>query len=182
MEGQRRIITATGDVMARSEQTVRNAGLAVRASKTLGDPRFYVRPMLEADLTAVRLAALNETGAGGLGLTAPAQTLKTVSLTPRVEIGGEVMAGDVAVRPFVRIALNQVLSGGRPIMDAGLLGAGGAGGGFVTEGRADKQTREYEVGVQAVTLKGRSAKLTWSVREGDRTRSESFAFKVTAPF
>lgn len=168
--------------MARGEQTVRNAGLAVRAAKTFGDPRFYVRPMLEADLTAVRLAALNETAAGPIGLTAPAQTLKTVSVTPRVEIGGEVMIGSVAIRPFARIALNQVVSGARPIMDAGLLGAGGAGGGFATEGKADKQTRDYELGVQAVTAKGRSAKVTWSVREGDRTRSEGFALKITAPF
>lgn len=182
MEGQRRIVTPAGDLMARGEQTVRNAGLAVRAAKTFGDPRFYVRPMLEADLTAVRLAALNETAAGPIGLTAPAQTLKTVSVTPRVEIGGEVMIGSVAIRPFARIALNQVVSGARPIMDAGLLGAGGAGGGFATEGKADKQTRDYELGVQAVTAKGRSAKVTWSVREGDRTRSEGFALKITAPF
>ena len=182
MSGQRAVITASGDVVARGEQTVRNVAVAVRASKTLGDPRFYVRPMLELDASAVRMGALNETAPGGVGLTAPAQTLESVSLTPRIEIGGEFMVRDVAVRPFVRAALNRVVSGDRPKMDAALLGAGGLGGDFTFTGQADRQTEEYEVGLQAVTSTGKSARVTWSERTGDRTRSEAFALKFTAPF
>jgi hypothetical protein len=63
---------------------------------------FYVKPSTEVDVITVNMPAFNETGAGALNLHVSSMSQTFASLTPKVEIGSTLKAGDGgAVRPFM---------------------------------------------------------------------------------
>lgn len=182
LETRRMITLPAAQLTALGDQDLRFAALTARASHRFGDDHLYARPILELNLAQARSGAMTETGAGPLNLATPRQTQCTASLSPRVEIGGEVAVKGVSVRPFMRMGVTEVLSSPDPLFSAAFVAAPAVAGQFAIKGQADRLTRDAELGVQVVNANGLSARLAWSGRYGDRTASETLSPKLTLPF
>ena len=143
--------------------------------------RFVAEPF-EVGYARVRNGALNETGAGPLSLTAPAQTQTETRISPKLELGAEGVHGQFAYRPYVRGGFTRVLDGDAPLFAAAFAGAPAGVGTFPAAAKLDRMTADAEAGVSVVGPNGASAKLGWFGQFGKRTNEQGLALKFTLPF
>ena len=153
-----------------------------RVSRTWKSNGVYAKPMFEVGYARVRNGALNETGAGPLSLTAPAQTQTETRISPKLELGAEGVHGQFAYRPYVRGGFTRVLDGDAPLFAAAFAGAPAGVGTFPAAAKLDRMTADAEAGVSVVGPNGASAKLGWFGQFGKRTNEQGLALKFTLPF
>ena len=136
---------------------------------------------VEVSGTSVSTDGFTEIGAGPLNLVVPEQTTDSIRASFKLEVGGEIMQGETAARPYARIGVSDMLSGAASPFTAGFQGAPAGVNPFDVKSRLDKTTFDTELGISAVGPWG-SGRLGWSGQFGDRVSTQTFSVKVTMSF
>jgi Autotransporter beta-domain len=177
-----RFVNLGGFTNALGEQDVVSGLVKLRLSYLNDMGSWYVKPMVDVGATYVDLDGYSETGAGAFNLRIASHSDWLFSVSPAIEIGGEIADGSGTLyRPFIR--------GGVTVFDkddmttsANFAGAPVGVAGFTVKSELDNVFGEVAAGVQVLTSSGVNMKLEYEGRFGEHTTQNAGTIKVTLPY
>jgi len=180
---ERGVVTPSGVATAVSTQRFDFTQATARVSRTLGDSALHVRPVMEVSVTRFDQHGHEEQGAGPLNLRFEDQTQEVIRLRPSLEFGGTFAAGSgVEVRPWAAVGVSHVIGGDMPSIMAEFAAAPGGVGPFETAQPLDAMLGDVRLGVDVVSDRGFSARLSYSGQFGDKTEAHAFGVRLTQRF
>lgn len=138
--------------VAESEQDISFYGLHGRLAYTqeLGGGAWYVRPQVRLDAIHMSIGAFQETGVGAVGLSVAKRDDWLLSVTPGLEIGGELQDGATLMRPWLRVGVS-LYEDTTSTTTANFVGAPAGAIPFVTTSIGDDVYGEIGAGVNVLT-------------------------------
>jgi uncharacterized protein with beta-barrel porin domain len=139
--------------------------------------------MLDLGVSHAWYSGFKENGAGGANLDVRSRDETYVTLTPALEIGGEIRRMDgTLVRPYVKLGVTQFLSGTSPEVTASFEGAPVGVAPFTVQGATDKSYTNVDIGLNVLYVKGAIVRLGYSGKFSDHAKSNGAALKLSIPF
>jgi outer membrane autotransporter protein len=132
---------------ASSNQNTSLFGAQLRISHDFEQPQWYLRPMLDLSLSKSRYEGFRETGAGALNLIVAEDYQTNPTISPSLEIGGEIRSGKVLIRPRAAIGYTRYLANPSPSVLAQFEGAPSNVQSFDVSSLADRDYLDISVDV-----------------------------------
>ena len=156
----------------------------VRAAYTFATDRYYVKPLVDLDLTYARASSYTESGAGILDLSVDASDLLAFRATPAVEVG----AGFHLTAPFaldLRAYARPGLTVGTPsewTTTARLAQAPAGSGSFDSALPLARVAGRLGLGLQALSVDGLSVRVQYDGTFADTYRSQGGSLRISQRF
>ena len=178
-----RTITLPGFAsVAKGSPGTANMGMLFRATYTIGEEDFYLRPSLTLSAVNVRTGAYQENGGGVLNLRVDAASQTTLIATPMLELGGRVpLSEDLLLRPFVTVGLS-LLSNDSWRQSGALISAPNGAGAFSTTVLMDQAVGRVGVGAQLYTSRNIDFRLQYDGEFSRTVTSHAGSLVVSMPF
>jgi len=157
-----------------------NGGL--RAAYVVGSPQLYWKPVLDLNLTHLRLGGFTETGGNGAALSVPGASKTLFSAAPTLEAGSEFwLSNGTLVRPLVRGGAIWY-SDDDFALTAGFAGAPAGAGTFTINTGIDQVMGLIGAGLEIVNADNDALRLTYDAQLGETTQIHSVAIRGSASF
>jgi outer membrane autotransporter protein len=178
-----RTITLPGFAsVAKGSPNTANIGALFRASYTIGEEDFYLRPSLTLSAVNVRAGAYRENGGGVLNLRMNAASQTTLIASPMLELGGRVaLSDDLLLRPFVTVGV-ALLSNDSWRQSGQLISAPNGVGAFSTSVPMDQAVGRIGVGAQLYTSRNIDFRLQYDGEFSRTVTSHAGSLVVSMPF
>lgn len=143
-------------------------------------PTLTLKPQIEAAATRIDRGAYVESGPVGLALAVEGSSDTVLSVSPSLELAGDLRLNDGGVvRPYVKAGVTW-LDTDDFTTSASLAGVGGAP--FDVTSEVDDLTADIGAGLDIITASGVTLRLQYDGRFGDHTQQNSGSAKVSVPF
>lgn len=119
-------------------------------------------------------------GAGAANLGVEGDDTWMLSASPALEIGGQIRAGILVLRPFARIGAATFFHDAAYETNASFIAAPGQT--FTIESEFDKAYLDVVAGVDVLTLEGLNVKLTYDGRFSEHSDAHAGRIKASVPF
>ena len=157
-------------------------GMLFRATYTIGEEDFYLRPSLTLSAVNVRTGAYQENGGGVLNLRVDAASQTTLIATPMLELGGRVpLSEDLLLRPFVTVGVS-LLSNDSWRQSGALISAPNGAGAFSTTVPMDQAVGRVGVGAQLYTSRNIDFRLQYDGEFSRTVTSHAGSLVISMPF
>jgi uncharacterized protein with beta-barrel porin domain len=168
---------------ASSDSRISNVGAQFRAAYLIDRGSWYVKPLLDLNVTHVNLNGFTEHGAGGANLIVSGNGETLFSASPAVEIGTQMaLANGALLRPYAKLGLS-VYSNTDFSVDASFAGAPAGAAPFRVTTGIDTLTADVAAGADLFLPQSPLAfKLAYSGRYGGRVRDQGFRLKASFRF
>ena len=123
---------------ATSAQSASFFGSQLRISHDLGGANWYLRPMLDFGWSQVNHQGFQEQGAGAMNLVVLGGSKNYFTLSPALEMGGEIKSGSLLIRPRASVGYTRYLSDPASSVAARLEGAPSNVPAFTVSGLDDR--------------------------------------------
>jgi hypothetical protein len=168
--------------LARGDQSLGFFNGGFRAAYVIGDPHFYWKPIVDANLTFLHLGSVAESGGNGAGLAIAGQGQTVLTLAPTLEAGTEWwLAGGTLVRPMLRAGAiwyaNNDLA-----LSASFESAPAGVGPFTINTKLDDVMGLVSAGVDVITGNDSVLRLSYDAQLGETTQIQSVGIKGSAKF
>lgn len=165
-----------------SDSGIRSVGGQVRAAYLVDRGSWYLKPLVDLNVTRVALNGFSEQGAGGASLNVSGAGKTIFSASPAVEIGTQTAVQNGALmRLFARVGVSAFSNTDFPVY-ASFSGAPIGVAPFGVATAIDPVTADVAAGAD-LFLPGRWAlKLSYNGRYGERVRDQGFTFKASLGF
>ncbi len=157
-------LTATGD-----HDTLWLGG-QFRMAWLLEQGSWYVKPLVDVNVTYLDRDGFTEEGGGAANLTVQGDDETYVSATPAIEIGGAFTTDDIIIKPFLKTGVS-FLSDDSHSLTASFAGASAGTGSFTTSSEMDDVLADVEAGFTLFKMGGSSLTLGYEGRYGEDTQS-----------
>jgi uncharacterized protein YhjY with autotransporter beta-barrel domain len=173
----------TPGTVASGSQDIGLAAARLRLGYAFQHIDWYVRPMIDAGITYIRLGGFQESGAGAANLNVEASNHTYVTVQPALEVGWEFrQANGTLLRPFVVGGVTQYVSGSSAQITASFQGAPAGVQPFRITTAMDKTYAEINLGLDIIGIDGRDVRLTYIGQFSEHTTSHAAALKFSVPF
>ena len=178
-----RTITLPGFAsVAKGSPNTASIGALFRASYTIGEEDFYLRPSLTLSAVNIRAGAYRENGGGVLNLRMNAASQTTLIASPVLELGGRVaLSDDLLLRPFVTVGV-ALLSNDSWRQSGQLISAPIGAGAFSTTVPMDQAVGRIGVGAQLYTSRNIDFRLQYDGEFSRTVTSHAGSLMVSMPF
>jgi outer membrane autotransporter protein len=168
--------------LAQSNSTIRHIGGQLRASYLLDQGSWYVKPLIDLDLTHIALNGFSEHGAVGANLIVSGTDNTLFTGSPAVEIGTQMeMPDGNFLRPFARAGLTAFNNTNFGV-SAMFAGAPAGVASFRVATGIDAVLGDVSVGANLLSRDGWSLKLSYDGHYGSRFRDSGFQLKASIRF
>jgi uncharacterized protein with beta-barrel porin domain len=169
--------------VAVSSPDIARIGGRVRAAYEFDFGSIYVKPLADVDLQNLMMRGTAETGSSATNLTTLASNHFIASVSPAVEVGGEIRADMMPLffRPFIRAgvtAYSQKSFG----VTAYLQNVGPDLGSFTTMSTIDPVVMDVAAGLEVLNKNGMSLKMTYEGHYGRTSRTDIAGAKFSVRF
>ncbi len=166
--------------IATSRQETKFASSQFRLATQLVRENFYIRPLVDVAGGAAWLDGFQEQGAGPLSLIVDDTCYTYATVTPAIEVGGEIAVyGTSVVCPFARIGMTQFLTGNRQAIAASFAGAPAGVSPFINTTTLDSTLATIDVGVDLLNAGRTAARIDYSFQYGERTKAHGLTLKLS---
>ncbi len=166
---------------ATADSRISRVGGQLRAAYLIDRESWYLKPLLDLNLTRVNLNSFSEQGAGGASLIVSGAGETVFSASPAVEVGTQTsLQGGALLRPFARLGVSVFSN-----TDFAVAAAfGGAGAGpFSVKTGIDPVTADVAAGADLFLPDSRFVfKLAYNGHYGARVRDQGFTLKASINF
>lgn len=178
-----RMISVGDDVFtATGSPDVSNVGLHGRISYQLPYQSFYLRPSLDLDLSYIELDGYTETGAGEYNLAVGRTDDWLMAVTPAVEIGTRIEAGNGTIlRPYLVLGVT-LTSGNDWAIESRFAGAAASAGTFTSTIDNPDTLGIIRAGIEVMSSEHFAATLQYNGSFGDGYSANAGAAKLTWRF
>ncbi len=168
---------------ASSDNTISRVGGQLRAAYLIDRETWYIKPLVDLNLTRVNLNSFTEQGAGGANLIVSGSGETIFSASPAVEIGTQTtFQGGATLRPFAQLGLS-VFSNTDFNVNSAFAGAPAGVGPFQVTTAIDRLTADVATGADLFLPDNRWAlKLAYAGHYGARVRDQGFRVKASIHF
>ncbi len=181
-ETQRLIQFPMFSEVAQSEHNIGYINGRLRAAYTFKQGSLYVKPAVDLNITQINLEGFVETGAGGVNLNVQGQTSTVFSVSPSVEVGGDiVLESGLVIKPYVRGGVT-VFEDNKLDVNASFAGAPAGVGNFNVNSEFDQVVADVEAGVKFVGTDDMSLSLDYKGRFGENTEEHSGSIRAKVKF
>ena len=166
-----------------SASNISRVGGQLRAAYLIDRGAWYLKPLVDLNLTRVNLNGFSEQGAGGADLNVSGSGTTVFSASPAVEVGTQTgLQNGVLVRPFARLGISAFSN----TDFAAAASFGGAPAGVAPFGVAsgiDAVTADVAAGADMFLPDSRWAlKLAYDAHYGARVRDQGVSLKASIRF
>jgi uncharacterized protein with beta-barrel porin domain len=152
-----------------------------RAAYVFGDPHFYWKPILDANLTYLRLGSVAESGGNGAALAVEGSGQTVFTLSPTLEAGTEWwLANGTLIRPMLRAGAIWY-SNDELALSASFEGAPAGVGPFIITKRLDDVMGLISAGIEVINANDAVLRLSYDAQLGE-TQIQSIGIKGSAKF
>jgi uncharacterized protein with beta-barrel porin domain len=171
------------DATASSNSQISRVGGQFRAAYLVDRGSWYLKPILDLNVTHVDLSAFSETGAGGADLIVPGNGTTVFSASPAVEIGTQrALENGALIRPFARLGMSA-FSNTEFAVNAFFSGAPAGTPSFQVATGIDAVTADVAAGADLFLPDSRwSLKLAYTGHYGARVRDDGVRLKASLRF
>ena len=170
------------DTTARSNQTLTHIASTFRIAHDLDFGDWYLRPSLDLGLTQVWMSRFKESGAGALNLYTDAFENTDVTITPMLEVGGQMLTGGTIFRPSLAIGYSQSLTGSDIDVRSRFAGAPSGSGSFKTVDYADSGAIQVGANFDVIFENGVTLNLGYNGGFSRNSELHGGMVKVSVPF
>jgi hypothetical protein len=167
---------------ASSSQDTSLLGTKLRIAHDFGQPKSYIRPMLDFGLSKVKSQGFRETGAGALNLIVAEDRQVNTTISPALEVGGEFKSGKVLIRPRGSIGFTYNLTDPSPTLSAQFEGAPAGVSAFNVSSLADRSYLDLSADVNFVFPNGFSLMLGYLGQHSRNTSANAGQIKFSYSF
>jgi outer membrane autotransporter protein len=174
---------ATFSGIAGSDSRASRVGGQLRAAYLVDRGSWYLKPLVDLNLTHVGLNDFNEQGAGGASLAVSAAGQTVFSGSPAVEVGTQMILPDHSLlRPFARAGMTAFTS--TDFSDSAMFSGAPPGvAPFLVTTGIDSVTADVALGVDLISAQGdRWLKLAYNGHYGARVRDQGIQVKASVRF
>jgi hypothetical protein len=144
---------------------------------------YYVRPVVDLNITQLHTGGFTETGAGPLNLVVAPGDQTYMSLAGGAEFGGEIRFNEkTVIRPFASYQLFGVLDGRTQEITAGFEGAPGGVLPFTVHNATNGILHQVGAGLDIIGSDDLSVRIGYSGLYGSRSHQELYTIKLALPF
>ena len=167
---------------ASSDSGIRSFGGQVRAAYLIDRGSWYLKPLVDLNLTRVDLNGFSEQGAGGASLNVSGAGATVFSASPAVEIGTQTSIQNGAVmRLFAQVGMSAFSNTNFPV-SASFGGAPIGAAPFRVTTAIDLVTADVAAGADLFLSNRWALKLAYNGYYGERVRDQGFTFKASYGF
>ena len=167
---------------ASSDSGIRSFGGQVRAAYLVDRGSWYLKPLVDLNVTRVDLNGFSEQGAGGASLNVSGAGETIFSASPAVEIGTQTTIQNGALmRLFAQVGMSAFSNTNFPVY-ASFGGAPIGAVPFRVATAIDSVTADVAAGADLFLPNRWSLKLTYNGHYGERVRDQGFLFKASLGF
>jgi uncharacterized protein with beta-barrel porin domain len=168
--------------LAQSNSTISHIGGQLRASYLLDQGSWYVKPLIDLNLSHIALNGFSEHGAVGANLIVSGTDNTLFTGSPAVEIGTQMeMPDGNFLRPFARAGLTA-FNNTNFAVSAMFAGAPAGVASFRVATGIDTVLGDVSVGANLLSKDGWSMKLSYDGHYGSRVRDSGFQLKASIRF
>jgi outer membrane autotransporter protein len=143
---------------------------------------WYLKPLVDAAVTELDLKGFSESGGGGAALTVPGRTDTVYSVSPGLEIGGDLYVDKAVLwRPFVRAGVTWQDTD-HFLLDAGFLDAPQGISPFTISTKLNEVIADVSTGVDVIQASGVVMRLQYDGRFAQDLQQNSVSVKGSVPF
>jgi outer membrane autotransporter protein len=171
------------NAIATSDSGISRIGGQFRAAYLVDRETWYLKPLVDLNVTRVNLNGFGEQGAGGADLIVSGSGSTVFSASPAVEVGTQAgLQNGVLVRPFARFGMTA-FSNTDFAVDASFSGAPAAVPSFQVNTGIDSVTADVAAGADFFLPQSPWAlKLAYGAHYGARVRDQGFTLKASLRF
>jgi uncharacterized protein YhjY with autotransporter beta-barrel domain len=174
---------AVDNVFANSGQTIDSTSVQLRGAYAFDFRHWYLRPILDVDVTDVHHSAFTETGSSAYNLQVQAGTNSFVSVQPQIEAGLDMpLAAGGLARWYARFGLTSYVSGGSVDAVASLTNAPVGVAPFAVSRVLDKTLGDIALGVDLFSAEGIVIRVGYLGQYSSNSSSSGGLIKVSLPF
>ncbi len=168
---------------ASSDSTISRVGGQFRAAYLIDRGAWYLKPVVDLNVTRVNLNSFSEQGAGGADLIVPGTGSTVFSASPAVEVGTQTgLQNGALLRPFARLGVTA-FSNTDFAVSAAFSGAPAGVAPFRVATGIDAVTGDFAAGADLFLPESRWAlKLAYSGHYGARVRDQGIRLKASLRF
>ncbi|MBS0473204.1 MAG: hypothetical protein JSR60_19195 [Proteobacteria bacterium] len=153
------------------------------AMQAWDDGTWYVRPLVDLNITQLHTGGFTETGAGALNLVVAPNDKTMISLAGGAEFGGEIRFNETAVfRPFVSYQFLGMLDGRNQEITAGFEGAPAGILPFTVNNATNALFHQVGAGFDFIRSDDLSVRVGFNGLYGSRSHEEVYSVKIALPF
>ncbi|MDQ8700066.1 autotransporter domain-containing protein [Hyphomicrobium sp. LHD-15] len=165
---------------AESDNQMWYAGTQVRLSQLFEQAGgWYVKPMIDLNATRLQTEDFREHGAGAANLAVQGDSTWVLTASPALEIGAEMRAGGLVLRPFVRVGATFFQDA---VYETTASFISAPGTSFTIGSEFDKHYLDLAVGVDVLNAAGVDVKLTYDGRFSEHSDMHAGGIKAALPF
>jgi len=172
-------IPTAGTASAQADTDTLN--LRLRFAYAFGTPAFYVKPLVDFDMTGLWRGAIDESGAGVLNLHVQSRNDWVASAAPAVEIGTQWQWGGYTLRPYVRAGV-RFLNKDNFSATASFEGSPAGIEPFTVTSPLDQTLAELSTGFDVWKGQNFSLRLRYDGRFGSHSSNNGGSLEVRAAF
>lgn len=176
-----RAIGLDGIATAKGEQDIAFGGLHVRLGQIFSQSGWYLKPMLDLNVTYVDYGGFRETGAGPANLTVEGDSQWVFSASPALELGGDYRVETTLYRPFVRVGAT-VFSDTNFALTSSFLSAPAGVTPFTVHSRFDDVFLDVSAGLDVIAIDGLTVKVNYDGRFAEHTEIHAGGAKLGMRF
>lgn len=168
--------------VAEGDQQIGMASGGLRAAYAFGDPSFYLKPILDANLTHLHLGSFAESGGNGAGLAVQGGGQTVFTIAPALEAGTEWwLANGTLVRPLLR-AGGIWYSNDDLALTASFESAPAGVGPFTINTKLDQVMGLIGAGLDVINGSDAVLRFSYDGQFGETTQIHSVGIKGSAKF
>ena len=154
----------------------------MRAAYLIDRGPWYLKPLIDFNATYVDLDGFSEKGGAGSGLFVRHADETVLSVSPAIELGGEIGGSSGSIlRPFIRAGVT-VLDGTDFQLTSGFLGAPAGVAPFRINADIDEVIADVSAGLDVIAKDGVVLRLQYEGRFSENTEEHSAGVKVSLKF
>jgi autotransporter-associated beta strand protein len=175
----RRHISSDGfNGVAEGEQDLSYVHGKLRAGYLIDYGQWYLKPLLDVDVTWMSFGDVDENGGGGAALRLDAADQTVFSATPRLEIGGQwELANGAYVRPYAQLGAAIYANTGFSL-DAAFEDTSLGVPSFTTVSDLDPVLADISVGLDVLAVENLNVRLSYDGLFGETTRSNAGSLRL----
>ena len=172
-------------INATSSGTQSTAWLAtsIRAAHELKlNKSTYLMPSIDLSYAYNSISSVQERGAGAIGLRINGCDQSSFGVSPGLEIGGQLKAGEVLIRPRIGIGYTGWFATNALVNSAQFIGAPAGVSNFKTTSGFDSNYLDLSAGVDMLFNSGVVLRLHYVNQQSVNTAANRAEIKVSIPF